>query len=912
MGARSSDRRRWAGRTLRKGATPDFLALRSNRSSRFARAADFLQSIRTLPSRILRGDRTWASRPALTVVIPVYNVEDYLPACLDSVLGQDLNSLEVIVVDDGSTDRSPEILASYAARDHRIRAFAQVNAGQGPARNLGVLHARGQFLTFVDSDDVVPPGALRGMLRTIRRSGSDFVVGGVRRLERGEYSRPSWSGVVHEHDRTAVSIDDFPAALADVVAHHRMFRRAFWTSEVGEFAPGVYEDHVPMVAAYLRARTFDVLARPTYDWRMREDGTSTGQQKHSLPNLVQRIAVKAEARKLVWREASPEVRAAWVGRVLDIDLPPFIDHALRSTDEYRDVLQRALALHIGEMTDAARPYVRVQQKVRTYLASRGAWADLERAQQLFAELGSVPPTSVRDGRLVIDTDLAQRLDTPLPAEVLELGRGESRLQACAMRARVVDATSLELTAWALIRGLDLSLCQPTIELWLAEKNGSERVDLPVEGVELREATVWARWPHGSFARAGFRTRIDLAALASLGPGAEWRAAVRVTVDGITREGGLHHALAGSSASRAAIRMHRIESEGRVAQLRFDNEHGLTVSVTSAVASPAPLAVPEQTPHTVQVTDVAVKADALTIEANLPKAAHADGDELRVRLAHDTQEVAAENVILDEGRLRAVIRLHSGGRALQSGDWVLRIGTTDRPDRQVEAAPILAVRLPLEAVVRTHRLRVALAGARELRIGLSAPLVDEEASPYGQRQLQLAYAAGRWPLGERVLFVPRDPGEAELLQAVQREVRARHGGLPTLWGIPDLSTAVPRGARPVIAGSREWYMLLAATERVVTDADLDRYVRRRPHQRIVRLFGDHDLPIGRTAWWAEGWTPGRIAAEVERLNALWTAVAVPTAPGVEWCRAELGYTGPIAVGGADSIGEIVDVVLARPN
>src|SRR3954463_5066653 len=91
--------------------------------------------------------------PVLSVVVPVYNVADYLEECLDSLLGQSLAELEVIAVDDGSTDRSSEILRRRAAKDARLRVLTQANAGQGAARNRAVAEACGEFLTFCDGDD---------------------------------------------------------------------------------------------------------------------------------------------------------------------------------------------------------------------------------------------------------------------------------------------------------------------------------------------------------------------------------------------------------------------------------------------------------------------------------------------------------------------------------------------------------------------------------------------------------------------------------------------------------------------------------------------------------------------------------------------------------------------------------------
>ena len=89
----------------------------------------------------------------VSVIMPVYNVEDYLEQCLDSVLAQTLREIEVICVDDGSTDGSGVILEKYQEKDERIRVFHQKNQFAGCARNLGLKHASGKYVIFWDSDD---------------------------------------------------------------------------------------------------------------------------------------------------------------------------------------------------------------------------------------------------------------------------------------------------------------------------------------------------------------------------------------------------------------------------------------------------------------------------------------------------------------------------------------------------------------------------------------------------------------------------------------------------------------------------------------------------------------------------------------------------------------------------------------
>ena len=111
----------------------------------------------------------------ISVIVPVYNVEAYLRQCLDSILEQDYENLEVLLVDDGSRDMSGSICDEYARRDNRIRVIHQANAGGAAAKNAALRIATGEYLSFVDSDDYLEPGAYSHMLRLMEENRADVV-----------------------------------------------------------------------------------------------------------------------------------------------------------------------------------------------------------------------------------------------------------------------------------------------------------------------------------------------------------------------------------------------------------------------------------------------------------------------------------------------------------------------------------------------------------------------------------------------------------------------------------------------------------------------------------------------------------------------------------------------------------------
>lgn len=115
------------------------------------------------------------ANPLLSIIVPVYNVEAYLVECLDSILAQDFTDYELILVDDGSTDGSGAVCDRYAARYPRIHCLHQSNGGHTAARQNGVRMSRGEYITFVDSDDWIAPGMYRHMCDAARTTQADIV-----------------------------------------------------------------------------------------------------------------------------------------------------------------------------------------------------------------------------------------------------------------------------------------------------------------------------------------------------------------------------------------------------------------------------------------------------------------------------------------------------------------------------------------------------------------------------------------------------------------------------------------------------------------------------------------------------------------------------------------------------------------
>lgn len=112
----------------------------------------------------------------ISVIVPVYNVENFLPRCIESILAQTFSNFELILVDDGSPDNCPQLCDRYAEHDKRIRVIHKANGGLSDARNAGLEIARGELIAFVDSDDVVAAQYLEFLYRAIKQNNCDIAV----------------------------------------------------------------------------------------------------------------------------------------------------------------------------------------------------------------------------------------------------------------------------------------------------------------------------------------------------------------------------------------------------------------------------------------------------------------------------------------------------------------------------------------------------------------------------------------------------------------------------------------------------------------------------------------------------------------------------------------------------------------
>nr|MDT0660203.1 glycosyltransferase family 2 protein [Micromonospora sp. DSM 115978] len=306
----------------------------------------------------------------LTVVVPIYNVGSYLVECLESLAGQTYPDLEVVLVDDGSTDDSGRLAGEFAGSDGRFRLIRQPNQGLGAARNTGIEAATGEYLAFVDSDDVLPPYAFEVLVGALEQTGSDFASGNVALLtSRGLRQSPLHRGT-HRATRLRVDLATQRNLVYDRLACNKVFRRSFWERHGLRFPVGVrYEDIPVTIPAYALAHSVDLVDLPVYYWRQREAGgeASLSQRQGEVRNLVDRFAAVESASSSLAALADPKIVSWYQETALQSDLRMFLDLLPDVDDDYRrrflELAGEFLARVDDRVLDRLAPRLRIAWKL---------------------------------------------------------------------------------------------------------------------------------------------------------------------------------------------------------------------------------------------------------------------------------------------------------------------------------------------------------------------------------------------------------------------------------------------------------------------------------------------------------------------------------------------------------------------
>ena len=477
------------------------------------------------------------TNPLLSVVVPIYNVGTYLAPCLESLLSASLTDLEIICVDDGSTDGSGELADQFAGRDPRIRVLHVENGGLGKARNIGLDVASGRYLAFVDSDDRVPARAYEQLCGTLEATGSDLSAGRVRRFT----DTRSWQSGLHAQaiprPVRATHIRKMPSLAYDTTAWNKVFRRSFWDEHALRFPEGVlYEDMPVTIPAHVLAGSVDLLTSSVYEWRERGDGSmSITQRRAELTNLKDRVTALEFVSDFLAGHDLPNVSRVHDRKVMTLDLPLYLWVLDVADDAYRAFFAQHVSTYLEHVDPGTIASLPVWERVAYELLRRGR---VEETVQL-----------VRDRAAAKEEFQVRRKGTRLLADLPFLGDPQVGLPDAvytvtnklpvmsAVDGVRIDDSAVEVSGFALIDKVALQHPWSAIRYLRLKPTGRGRtLHVPLRPLPSPEATATYGTPDAGYDYAGYRARIPLRRLRSAAGGRDYYTIQLKIVTPVARRG----------------------------------------------------------------------------------------------------------------------------------------------------------------------------------------------------------------------------------------------------------------------------------------------------------------------------------------------------------------------------------------
>lgn len=218
--------------------------------------------------------------PKISVIVPIYNVEKYLNECLDSVVNQSLKEVEIILIDDGSTDKSKEIISEYENKFSNIVTITLKNKGVSVARNIGLKKATGKYVLYLDSDDFLEDGCLDILYKTAEAEKSNIIIFAHKEIYDTE--------IDHKVSVISIEVDDKRTysgiEVADIVlnckflgtAWNKLFNRELLIKNSFMFESDRYvQDWYPIFVQINKAEKISFINKPLYNYRIRENSITT-------------------------------------------------------------------------------------------------------------------------------------------------------------------------------------------------------------------------------------------------------------------------------------------------------------------------------------------------------------------------------------------------------------------------------------------------------------------------------------------------------------------------------------------------------------------------------------------------------------------------------------------------------------
>ncbi|MFF8604705.1 CDP-glycerol glycerophosphotransferase family protein [Streptomyces sp. NPDC015346] len=394
--------------------------------------------------------------PDVSVIVIAYNDAERLPTAVRSVLDQTLQSVEVVIVDDCSKDRTFEVAQELAAaHPGQVRAYQlPENSGAGgEPRNVGIGHARGRYVMFLDSDDVLELNACRNMVSAAEETGADMVSGLCVRLFKDSRNekRNEWYNWLYSTTRTLDSVTELPDLFVwDTLSTNKCYRRDFLVDNNLRFPKGMfYEDLMFIAEAYLAAKKITLIPNQVYFWHVYEQAKvkSVTNSRHEMRNYEHRLEIHRRIDALLDQHGLEELRRAKDVKFLKHDLVLHLRDLPFRDEAYRREFAELSRPYLQGLDREAYAQVPAIQAICAYLLEKSDWDNLLPAVDTLIHRDKVSsPLAERDGRVFW---CAEHLDDEFGRSVLDvtdLGYHEKPINKLFLRNELTEYAESDGTA----------------------------------------------------------------------------------------------------------------------------------------------------------------------------------------------------------------------------------------------------------------------------------------------------------------------------------------------------------------------------------------------------------------------------------------------------------------------------------
>ncbi|MDV9197697.1 bifunctional glycosyltransferase/CDP-glycerol:glycerophosphate glycerophosphotransferase [Streptomyces sp. Wh19] len=367
----------------------------------------------------------------VTVVIPAYNAATTIGKALQSAVNQTYELVEVVVVDDASTDNTLDVVKNFAGNDNRVRVLRRpVNSGGvGAPRNLGIAQAAGRYVMFLDADDELPPRACELLLAGALESGSDITAGKAVRVNRATGESEGWAPEVYALGRTVPGLAEFPLMLTDPIAAAKLYRVDFLRSGGVWFPEGVfYEDTYFSTVAGCLADGITVITDPVYRWMWEPEGGSITGRTGELRSIRDRVAVHRATDAFLLDRGLWQLKVRKDSKFLAHDLRLYMRALAEGDPEFQQGFTEIASNYLFSISEEAFELCDPVDRVRAYLVM------YQETEAALTTLDYVQRKSVlssflveEDGRVYWSGDHLHLPDARRMLDVTELGLSAARL-----------------------------------------------------------------------------------------------------------------------------------------------------------------------------------------------------------------------------------------------------------------------------------------------------------------------------------------------------------------------------------------------------------------------------------------------------------------------------------------------------